>query len=370
MLRLAQSDHRISRRQIRAKDSYYTWQPPATAGLAAIYFTNQIWHIYLAYSLAGIGAGMGGYIAATTTVNNWFIKKRSLATGMFFAATSASGFVFPPLITFLISSLSWRLSWLVLAGIVFVGASLIGGLLLVRNRPEDIGQVPDGEPVKIDTGFSDKDITQEAIIEPDDWTVKQALKQPATWLIATMTAANLFAFNVMLGHQVAYMQDIGYSPVAAAVSLSLLSGMGVLGSLGFGIIGLRFHAKNLACAFFLIRLMALGLLLTTRNLGLLYVYSAFFGISHGALLTAMPTMLGAYYGRKHYAQILGMIFTVQVAAGAAAPTIAGAIYDTTATYFPAFILITAVTTFGLASVFLARQPKYPVQTVGRTMYNI
>jgi len=329
----------------------------ATAGLAGIFFANQIWHIYLAYSLAGMGAGMGGYIAATTTVNNWFIKKRSLATGMFFAATSASGFVFPPLITFLISTMGWRMSWLVLSGIVFTGASLIGGLILVRNRPEDIGQVPDGEPAKFDSDVSDIGTIRETIIEPEGWTAKQALKQPATWLIAAMTATNLFAFNVMLGHQVAYLTDIGYSPVTAALSLSLLSGMGVLGSLGFGIIGLRFNIKNLASVFFLIRLMALGLLLTTQNMGPLFVYSALFGVSHGALLTAMPTMLGAYYGRKHYAQILGMIFMVQVAAGAAGPTVAGAIYDSTTTYMPAFILITIVTAIGLVSVFLARQPK-------------
>ncbi|MAF33006.1 MAG: hypothetical protein CL941_03470 [Desulfobacter sp.] len=43
------------------------------------------------------------------------------------------GFVFPPLTAALISATGWRLSWLVLGGIVFVIAVLIGGLLLTES---------------------------------------------------------------------------------------------------------------------------------------------------------------------------------------------------------------------------------------------
>jgi MFS family permease len=328
-------------------------------GLAGMSLVQEVWQVYLFYSLAGIGAGFGGYIPATTTVNNWFIRKRSLATGILTAAIGASGFVFPSLATALISSVGWRMAWLVLAGTVFVGASLTAGLILVRNRPEDMGQVPDGVPVVsvVEAGVT-ASLTG-ADKEPAGWLTKQALRQPATWLIAAFTGASLFAFNAMTGHQVAYMQDLGFTPVTAALTLSLISGMGIFGSLGFGVLALRTHMNYLASVCFAIRLIALSILLTTNSLALIYVYAVLFGISNGAILAAMPTMLGTYYGRDHFAQILGVIFILQIVGGAIGPATTGAIYDVTNTYTPAFILIAAFSLVGLICAFLARQPELP-----------
>jgi len=106
-------------------------------------------------------------------------------------------------------------------------------------------------------------------------------------------------------------------------------------------------------------LVALGILLTTDNLFFIYVYAVLFGISSGAAISAMPIMMGAYYGRAHYAQIMGFLFALQTLAGAAGPAIAGAIYDATASYTQAFYLLTGLSILGLICAFQARQPKLP-----------
>jgi MFS family permease len=327
-------------------------------GLAGMSRAQEVWHVYLFYGLAGVGSGFAGYIASSTVANNWFIRKRSLAMGILIASTGLAGFIFPPLTTLLISSFGWRMSWLALAAILLVGACLIGSLL-VRNRPEDMGQVPDGisiEPAReaVATGY-----LSGTGQEPAGWRTGQALRQRATWLITVFSVAIFFASGTMTGHQVAYVQDLGSSPMAAATTMSVLSGSAIIGSLGFGALALRFNIRYLATVSFAIRLISLGILLTTENLALIYVYAVLFGMTNGALTPAMPTFIGSYYGRAHYAQILGVVFALGLAALAAGPVVAGAIYDATTTYIPAFALITALSLVGLICAFLARQPRLP-----------
>jgi MFS family permease len=332
----------------------------AVLGLAGMYFVQEVWHVYLLYSFMGLGAGLGGYIACTTIANNWFMKKRPLAMGIFASAAALGGFAFPPLATVLISAFEWRISWLVLAGIVFVVAVLISSLVLVRDRPEDMGLVPDG----ISVGQMEESIPVDYSSDSGrgfaGWETKQAMRVPTTWIIAAFAAANYFALGTMVAHQVAHVQDLGFSPVAAALTMSLVSGMGIVGRLGCGVLALRLNIRYLAVVGFIIQLIAVGILISTRNLGLIYVYAALFGISNGSIITTMPTIIGEYYGRAHYAQILGVIFAISVAVESAAPAVAGIVYDATTSYTMAFGIVAAFSLVGLICVLLARRPKLPV----------
>jgi MFS family permease len=84
-----------------------------------------------------------------------------------------------------------------------------------------------------------------------------------------------------------------------------------------------------------------------------------FGISSGALIVALPTFIGAYYGRIHYSQILGLIFPLILLTEATGPVIAGAIKDVIGTYIFAFVIITGLSTVGLVCAIFAYPPKAP-----------
>jgi len=331
----------------------------AALGLAGMSLVQEVWHVYLCYFITGLGAGLGGYIASTTVVSNWFLKKRSLALGMFMSCGGLGGFVFPPLASMLISGIGWQMSWLVLAGIVIILAVLIGGLILVRNRPEDMGLVPDGisaEPF-VESGTTENQSgTGESQV---GWQIKQVLRIPTTWLIAAFTAAGAFTMGTIVTHQVAYLQDLGFSPMTAAMTMSLVSISHIIGSLGFGTLALRFNIRYLTSVSFGFQLMALAILLTTKELAIIYIYAVLLGIGNGALLTALPTFVGAYYRRDRYALVLGVLLPFLVVAQAAAATVAGAIYDATSAYTAAFTSVAALSLVGLICAFLARKPKLP-----------
>jgi len=330
-------------------------------GLAGMSITTKVWQMYFFYGiLAGLGGGFGLYLACTAVVNNWFIRKRSLGMGLVISAGGLGGFTFPPLTTWLISSIGLQMAWLALSAIQLACAVMIGGLILVRNRPEDMGQAPDGisntqaSEIEEETGH-----TSRVYQSPMDWQTRQAIRKPTTWLIATLCSANFLAIGTVTAHQVAYLKDIGFSPFVAAMALGLVPGMSILGRLGFGLLGVRFEVRHLAIVSFIIQVIALVILSTTKSLHLIYTYAVLFGISCGALVVALPAFIGAYYGRVHYPQILGLILPLTIVAEAAGPIMAGAINDTMGTYLPAFAIITAFSTVGLVCAILAYPPKPP-----------
>ena len=98
-------------------------------------------------------------------------------------------------------------------------------------------------------------------------------------------------------------------------------------------------------------------LLSSESLPLICVYAVLFGIGYGGLVTALPTFIGAYYGRAHYAQILGIVFPVAIAAEAVGPSLAGGIFDAMGGYQIVFATLVVVSSIGLVCAVFARPPK-------------
>jgi len=330
-------------------------------GLAGMSIATEVWQLYLFYGiLGGLGAGFGLYMAATTVVNNWFIRKRSMAMGILIASGGLGGFAFPPLATWLISSFGLQMAWLAMAMIVLVCSVLIGGWILIKNGPEEMGQTPDSVSIAHASALErEASYTLQVHQNPVNWQTGQAIRNPTIWLIATLCSTSSLAVGTMTAHQVAYLMDIGFSPIVAAMTLALVSGTSILGRLGFGLLGVRFGVRHLAIFSSFAQVIALLILLTTESLPLIYIYSVIFGISSGALIVALPEFIGSYYGRMHYSQILGFIFPLILIAEAAGPVIAGSINDAIGTYILAFVMITGLSTIGLVCAIFAYPPKTP-----------
>ena len=330
-------------------------------GLACLALVSEIWHLYLFYIIIGLGAGFGGYIPATTVVNNWFIQKRSLALGMFVACAGLGGFVFPPVVTGLIASVGWRVTWLVLSGASILIAVLIGGMLLIRNKPQDMGQLPDGVSAGSPGMADTKDNPSKKDVPIIPVPMKPANRIPTAWFLAALAAANAFAGGTLTTHQVAYLQDLGFNPMTAATTISLMAAFQSMGSLSFGTLALRYSIRHLACLAFIFQVASVIVLITAVDLTFIYIYAVLLGLSTGALITSLPTFVGAYYHRDRYARVLGVVFPFQIMSQAVAATAAGAIYDLTSTYTTAFSTVVFVSLIGLASAFLARPPRAVVQ---------
>jgi cyanate permease len=255
--------------------------------------------------------------------------------------------------------LGWRLAFLSLAGIAGVLGVLIGGYFLTYNRPEDKGQFPDGVQPDVYTDFKKNDNPAPATSPPIGSILLQLLKSPIIWFVGGFAGINTFTMGVIMTHQVSYVQDIGFSAITAATTISVLSCMIFVGSLTFGAMAMKINMRILALGGFIIMLLAMVLLITSRNLTLIYLYAAMIGLGNGALTTAMPTFISNRFHGPAYSQAFGFIMVMQVISHSTGTYVAGAIYDATSSYSIVFYLVAGLIALGTLMVMFSKAAKSP-----------
>ena len=329
----------------------------AVLGLLGMSQAREIWHVYLFFGvMGGLGLAFSEFLPVTTVINHWFIRKRSLALGLLFASGGMGGFLMPPLISAAMTSFGWRWTWIFLAGFHLLLGVILAGLL-IRNTPEEEGQFPDGHASKEHFDQWSRSAIDPVYSTREDWGVRDALRTPALWILLTLFSVLLFATNMMTTHQVAYLQDLKYSPMVSAAALGVMLGMSILGRVLSGVLGMRFNGRYLAAVFMACLGLGLVSLMNAREIIFVYLYSILTGIGFGGMIVLLPHTMGAYFGRKHFSRIVGWTTPVVTIASAASPTLAGFLFDATGSYVLPFT-IAAVLLFGCCILtFFARPPK-------------
>jgi MFS family permease len=328
----------------------------AVLGLLGMSQVSEIWHAYLFFGvMGGLALAFAEFLSVTTVINHWFIRKRSLALGFVFAAGGAGGFFLPPFISWMMSGFGWRWTWVCLAGCHLLLAVIVAALL-IRNKPEEEGQFPDGHASQEQFEQSLLSTKNGVYQTSEDWSLHDALRTPVLWILLVLFSVLLFATNMMTTHQVAYLQDLKYSPMVSATALGLMLGMSILGRILSGGLGMRFKGRYLAAFFMACLGLGIVSLMNAGTIVFVYLYSILTGIGFGGMIVLLPHTMGAYFGRKHYSRIVGWTTPVVTLASAASPLMAGFFYDQTGHYMLPFG-ITAALIFGC--VFLAMRMRPP-----------
>jgi len=142
---------------------------------ALMSIATSLWQLGALFGVGvAIGVAMLGPLPATAVVAKWFERKRGRALGIAAIGPMAGGLTLAPLVGMLVDSVGWRatLRWFsvgVLVVIPFVWA-------VIRNRPEDVSQLPDGEPaVDPEAGTAEAGVV---------WTPGQILSARNFWALA------------------------------------------------------------------------------------------------------------------------------------------------------------------------------------------
>ena len=126
---------------------------------------HALWQLYLFYGII-IGFGMSGlYAPVLSLIARWFIQRRGLMTGIVLSGLGIGQLVGPPVISRLISTYDWRLSYALL-GIVLLVVVGVATQFLKRD-PAKMGQVAYGET---------KDIQQASAPGAMGYSLKEAAR--------------------------------------------------------------------------------------------------------------------------------------------------------------------------------------------------
>lgn len=309
-------------------------------GYALVSQVRTIYEFYAVFALfVGIGATAMGGLSSATLVSNWFVTRRGIALGVATIGISFSGFLMPTVATALIASLGWRGGYLVYAAatLVFV---LPPVLLVVRNRPEEIGLLPDGDaagdaaPVRP---------SQERI-----WTTRELLRDPRLWLISTAFGLAFFGTSGVLVHLVPYATDLGIAEYPAAWCLSIAAGFGTGAKFLFGYLVDRTSARLALALSFGAQLAGLGLIARASDATTLYLAAAVFGSGMGGMVPLQGTLTGRVFGRLSYGKAAGLMRPVQTPLHILGPPLAGWVFDKNGNYELAFAIFAAAYVLAIA----------------------
>jgi MFS family permease len=167
--------------------------------------------------------------------------------------------------------------------------------------------------------------------------------------------------GAMFVHLVPYIISAGIEPQLAAVAVTFVAVLSILGRIGFGVLSDRYSKRKLLIFNFALQLVAVFALSQVHQVISITSCLAIFALSYGGLIVLKPGVTGEYYGRKNFGTIFGMIQGISVIGGIIGPIIMGLAYDTKGNYTAALILIAL---FNLVPILLLLFLKRP--TLGAT----
>jgi MFS family permease len=341
------------------------------AGTALILLAFMLQHLWQFYLLFGVvwgvaGTALGGVILGPTIVSKWFVRKRGRALAIATMGVSAGGVVAIPMATLFITAFGWRMAWAAL-GIVMLATIFPLGAFFMRRQPEDVGLLPDGD--------TPEEAARQAIRQAEgagrpglavrrSFTVRQAFRSRAFWALVVVQTMTSMGLSPVLQHQVAYVQDKGFSLAQAAAIGTMVAFFAAAGKVPWGIIAERVPVRYVMAVAFILAGASLWLLLQAQSLSMLYAYSVLFGLTMGSNPPLSNLVWATYFGRDNLGSIRGYSTPLTRWTGGVSPVFAGLVYDIAGSYNMAFAVFSAAWVLAGAAVLMAGPPVEPHPAAG------
>ena len=316
---------------------------------------DSIVELYVAFSIVTAAThAFATLLPAQTLASNWFLKNRALAMGIILTAGGVVGPLWLQLDAWLLEHYSWRTGWVLIAGLSIVLAGIAA--LLVRDRPEDVGQLQDGAASEDELRRIAAKLGAEY---GSGWTAAEAVRTPQFYLMVLCGLGYAMPWYVLNAHGRLHLQDLGMSPQVAAAILGSMALVSTFGRLGGFLADKITPTRTLGIAL-VIEAVGSALLLVARAQPLAYAAVILIGIGFGMSYISIAAAFSSFFGRKAFATTTGTRFLIGGVFNAVTPALAGLAFERTGSYAPAFIGLVAIGLIGATVAFTLRPPRRDV----------
>ena len=311
--------------------------------------------VMLTFAFVGLRMlGQGSLtLVGATGVTLWFDRRRGLALAISATASISILSLAPLSFGSLIDQVGWRWSWVVLGIGVFAIVLPIARFGIV-DRPEDIGQLPDGDRL---------DATVE-VIRQRSYTVGEAMRTPAFWTLGALTFLMGGLVTGLTFHNTDILGAQGLTEdEAAAVFIPQMVGS-VTSGFVVGWLTDRIHPRFLMTFGGLC--VAGGTFLATMASpgAAAMVYGLMTGMAIGSISALGGALYPKWYGTGHVAAIKGAATTFGVGASALGPLILSVGNDLADSYEPVLIGSTVVSVAVAVLATFIRTPEFEPEVAG------
>ena len=312
--------------------------------LLLISFVNSVWAFVAVFALTTpVISTLLGPVGTNTVVARWFSRQRARALGILAMGTSIGGLLVPLLLQTLIDNLGWREAcrWMAL----LVPVLLVPfALLVIRNRPEDMGLHPDG------------DSADEAGTGPTGAAAPMPVvfRDIAFWRISLAVGVLMAAFTAALTNLVPFAVGHGVTGARAAALMSALALAGLSGKLLFSVFATRIDLKLALLVALLLVGLPLASLTVWHSYAVMVAASLCLGLASGAFLPAWSAIVAKIYGPAVFGRVMGRMQTVTIPLVMIGTPATGYLFDLTGSYDAAFLIFTVAAAIAMAGLLPLR----------------
>ncbi len=320
----------------------------ALAGFANM--GSALWIYYGFWVIYTIGYILSGPIPHQLIVSHWFRINRGKAMGIVYVGVGLMGSLGSLLVKPLTNHFGYHAALLVLAGMIFLAWPLV--LFVIKDRPSEIGQNPDGA------------VEPPAEGKVQSHSFQQLLASRAFWLLLIGSFCSIGSIGAINFHMKFVFLDEGFqkgenvdAAWRTASVLILWSSIG--GRLLIGGLADRFPKKWVMTATYFLVAGTIPILLIVRPSSEIYIYvfALLFGFGMGADYMLIPLMAAEQFGVNSLARAMAVILPVNTIGQTWFPYFVSILRESFGTYATAMGTVLAVALLGALAIAILPRDK-------------
>lgn len=316
------------------------------------FLDERLFHFYIAFMIITLGSGLGGWLAIISMINNWFVRKRSLAIATAMSGVHMGAYLVP-ILAWGVDNHGFQVTTLII-GIVLLAT--VGPVVkAARNRPEDMGLTPDGDREPRAGGTTQAG--PNAADDEPDFTVRQALRTGAFWTLTIVHLSSTISIVTLSIHLAPKLTDMGFSLTAAAIIPVVYTSVALPAQFIAGFVGDRFPKSLVTFVFLMFQAAGILVIAFAESAPMAYLFAVLYGIGFGGRIPLLTAIRGEYFGRKAFATIMGLSQFPNNIAMIFAPLFAGFMYDRYESYFIPFLTFSVLAFLGALLMLTVRKPQ-------------
>lgn len=328
-----------------------------TGILGFIWMANStsIWSFYLSASLIGLMLMVSTTMVAVTMINNWFEKKHGTIMGIVVASMGLSNIIVNAVIPTFVENNGFRAGYYLMA--VFYGVAVLGGALLLRDKPEDLGTTAYGKGDSIIKERNATMVTNESEESvPAGMTFSEALHSPVFYF-ASIAFVSFVMVSTFTQQLQVFLVSSGIDIVQVGAMMSMASVAMILSKIIMGTVSDKIGSTTTYVGLAIIFTGSFIIFFLTSSPAILFIALLMYYVCSGTPNVMHQLIALDLFGRKDFTAIWGVLSVAANIGLAIGNPILGLLYDLTGTYQLTIMVCIALMIVSMTFFFLAIRSK-------------
>ncbi|MFN8159386.1 MAG: MFS transporter [Candidatus Nanopelagicales bacterium] len=305
-----------------------------SAGMALSTAVHVPWQLVATWGvLTGLGVGCLALVFGAIVAGRWFVARRGLVMGVFSTAYATGSLLFLPAIARVSTTSGWRTAVLAMSVLAVLLVPFV--LLLLRERPSDLGLLPYGAP----EGWTEPEAPDDRGIGPARVAIlrlREASRTRAFWLLVGGFFVCGWSTNGLVGtHFISAAHDHGLPITTGATLLAFIGIFDVVGTIGSGWLTDRFDPRVLLLVYYGLRgvsLLIVHLLWAPTVQAPMFFFVVLYGLDWVATVPPTVALCREGFGVERAGVVFGWVFAAHMVGAGISASFAAAVRESTGSY--------------------------------------